>query len=232
MCSKFGVYPGPSGRHDARALAVPGRPGDGAFLLAVCAAALVILLLPGPRESLRQRLVGAGALCGAAACAAAAFLVIRATGGAVSAEPSPLDAAQTVSAFDPAWLTDDVGAFLGPWGRTGTAVFGLSALVALVVLGTLLATALGGVEDGGRTAVARAVAVALVAGPSLLVVLNYLVADVYFAIQERYGFSLLPGAVAVAASSWHRQAQALVAAVALPYAVLSAAAWSSPVPGA
>ena len=137
-----------------------------------------------------------------------------------------------MAAFDPLWLTDNVAAFLGPWGRSGTAVFGLSALVAAAVLGTLLATALGGGEDGGRTVVARAVAVAIVAGPSLLVVLNYLVADGYFAIQERYGFSLLPGAVAVAASSWNSNAQAVVAAVALPYVALSAAAWSSPVPGA
>jgi hypothetical protein len=203
-------------------------------LMVVCAAALIVLLLPGAEVRWPRRLLGVVAVGGSAVLATAALTVVgrltaRGDGGA-----SPMDDVFAAEGFDPMWVVGNLQAFVGPLGRPSTQVFVLTSLVALALVGLLIGPALSPAvgAERDRVLLSRALVIMLFAGPVVVLLLVYVTQGAYVPVQSRYGHSLLPGVVAVAAMTWRSRGVQLVVGAALAvYAVASAATWSGPFPG-
>lgn len=181
-------------------------------VLVVCLAALVLVLSPSALYGVRKRVLGAAMLLGGALATGLAVLVVRALLAPADLPPSDLDLAQRADAFSPLWLADNVAAFLSPFGRPGTAVYGLSVVAVIVVVGLAAAAAVYLPSSDRRQRLAVATAVMLVLGPLLLVVLTYATSHQYFPMRERYGYTLFPAVVALAAGALRTRGQLAAAA--------------------
>ena len=203
-------------------------------LMVVCAAAMIVLLLPSRAVGWPRRVVGVLAVGGTAVATTALLSVV----GRLTARPgggrSPMDDIFGVSAFDPMWLVGNLGAFLGPLNRPTGVGFTVSVVVALALFGLLFAAAMSpatAAEDRDRVLLSRALVFVLLAGPAVVVLLVYVSSSNYVPVQSRYGYSLLPGVVATAAMTWRTWGvQLAVGGAVAIYAVLGIATWSAPFP--
>jgi hypothetical protein len=169
----------------------------------------------------RRRLWDAVNIVGAAMLASLAWVVIRRLQRSSTVEPYEW---AVVDSLTPGMVLENVGAFVFPLASGLTR--GFAVLLSVAVFGTaayLLASA--------RTpAVHRSLAAGVLAAgtlaPVALVIMNFVVTSYYVATQGRYGLSLVPVAVALAASQVrHRWLQVTLAVVTV---ICLALAWSEP----
>jgi hypothetical protein len=92
--------------------------------------------------------------------------------------------------------------FFGPLARDGRALQ-LSQLVLLLLVSFSVAAAFAPPGADVRKPIAAGLLVLLVVGPGVLIVLVFVGQHQYFPIENRYGYSLLPGAFAIAGSYWN-----------------------------
>ncbi len=91
-----------------------------------------------------------------------------------------------------------------------------------VLVGSLLVALVALTRRDRRYALALATGALLLAGPLLLVAVNFVVRGSYTIIEPRYGTTLVPVQCAIAATFWSKRALAAVAvlAVVAPVAVV------------
>ena len=120
----------------------------------------------------------------------------------------PQNALMLKEAFDPAWLTTSLMSMLTPLqphflqsvlqGSVGTIAINLAnvGLLALAVVGAVRSR-----PGSAVRALAIATGAAALAFPALLTLINYATINVQFGIPPRYGFTLVPAMVVIAASA-------------------------------
>ncbi|GEK21660.1 glycosyltransferase family 39 protein [Cellulomonas xylanilytica] len=166
------------------------------IVMAGCAAFLAAFAWhreEGPRP--RRRLWDAVNLGATAVAATLAWVVIRRLTRTSDVEPYPWAVVDSLSLPQ---VLENLGAFVYPWS-TGTAR-GFAILLAVAVFGVAGWLVL----SRDTAAVQRNLAIGLLASAALapiaLVVMNWVVTRYYVPTQGRYGLSLVPLAVALAAS--------------------------------
>ena len=204
--------------------------GAGALAMAVKApnvvvvvAACLYLLLRGalarrfpddtsPRSP-REYVLAAVALAGGAALTSAVWLVTR----AVLAGPgtSPMERDERVSVLRPAQIIENIARFVTPWDREPSSLYPLAVLTSYLFVGSLLVALVALKARERRYAIAVATGVVLVAGPLLLVAVNFLLRGTYTIIEPRYGSTLVPVQCALAATFWTGRSLYLVAVLAV-----------------
>lgn len=190
-------------------------------ILVVGATGLTILLATEAGRSLRDRIVGAATLGGATVGAAAVIAVIMSL-RAESGYDSPQDLAYHVPSLTLDHFLANFGAFVTPLARDGREL-GLAELFFTLVIGLVVAAAFTLPRSDVRQPLASSLLFISAVGPSVIVLLVFVAQSQYTVIWGRYGFSLLPGILAIAATFWTPARRlTLVASLAVPYAVLSA----------
>ena len=116
------------------------------------------------------------------------------------------------SSFQPHFLLDNIGQFLVPWSP-GPAM-GLTAVVVVWCYGTAARTTTEPGADPALRRLSLAVMTAGTFGAVVLVISNYLLQHAYYPIPVRYGFALVPVALALGATAVNTRA-ALAAGAAL-----------------
>ena len=168
----------------------------------------------------REYVVSAAALVGGAVVASATWLVVRAT----LAGPglSPMERDEKVGWLHPSQVVENLARFITPWDREPSSVYPLAVITSYVFVGSLLVALAALSRRDRRWALALTTGVVLLAGPLLLVAVNYLVRGSYTIIEPRYGTTLVPIQCAIAATFWSGRAliAVTVLAVAAPLAVL------------
>jgi len=168
----------------------------------------------------RDYLLAAVALVGGAVAASATWLVVRAS----MAGPglSPMEQDERVGWLRPSQVIENLARFITPWDREPSSVYPLAVITSYLFVGSLLVAVVALSRRDRRYSLALTTGVVLLAGPLLLVAVNYLVRGSYTIIEPRYGTTLVPIQCAVAATFWSGRALAAVAvvAVAAPLAVL------------
>lgn len=149
---------------------------------------------PHPRRPDRRRLIGAATLLGSLVAGSLLWLVVRAASAITDDPPFPdLD----VDAFDGLFLYENVGMFLRSWSDGPAA--GLTLLVVLWCYGS----AVGALSRPSTDSRLRPLALSLLAlgtlGALVFVLSTYVLLSQYVLIPERYGFSLVPLALAFGA---------------------------------
>ena len=188
-------------------------------LLVVGSAAIAVLSSHRLRPW-RDRLIGAGAL-GLGAVASSGIIGVITAVRAERGFDSPQDRAQHVASLTVDHLLRNLDAFLSPLVRDG-AEQELGHLLIILVLGLLVAAAFVVPGDDVRQPVATGHLLATIVGPALLVLLVFVAQHQYADIQERYGYSLVPGITAVAASFWTTPLRlAAAAALVVPTSIVA-----------
>ena len=211
--------------------------GAGALAMAVKAPNIVVVVAAGlyllTRAALARRhpddtsprsprdyVLAAAALAGGAALTSAVWLLTRAA--LAGSGTSPMERDEQVSILRPAQIIENVARFITPWDREPSSLYPLAVLTSYLFVGSLLvALAVLKRRDRGY-ALAVATGVVLVAGPLLLVAVNFGVRGTYTIIEPRYGTTLVPIQCALAATFWTGRALYLVGALAVvaPVAVV------------
>ncbi|MGH9265340.1 MAG: hypothetical protein ACRD1D_11675, partial [Acidimicrobiales bacterium] len=199
--------------------------GSGAALVALAAAGVLAMAVKGPNvvvvvagalyllirfvlsrrgeaaRSPRQYLMAAAALSGGAAVASLTWLVVRA---ALARDvTTPMEEAERVSGLlRPAQVLENVARFVTVWDREPSSVYPLAVITSYLFVGSLLVALAVLARRDPRRALAMATVIVLLAGPLLLVALNFLVRDSYAIVEPRYGTTLVPVQAAIAASLW------------------------------
>ena len=172
------------------------------------------------RESVRGHVPAAAALLGGAAAASLAWLLVR----AAMAVPgtSPIEEAERASVLRPGQVLENVARFITPWDREPSALYPLAVITSYLFVGSLLVALATLPRRDRRYALALVVGAVLLAGPLLLVAVNFLVRGTYAIVEPRYGTTLVPIQCAIAASLWSGRALVAVVALAIvaPAAVL------------
>jgi hypothetical protein len=172
-------------------------------------------------RSPREYVMAAVALAGGAALASAVWLVTR----AALAGPglSPMERDERVSVLRPAQILENVARFITPWDREPSSLYPLAVLTSYLLVGSVLVALFSLKRRDRRYAIALATGVVLVAGPLLLVGVNFAVRGTYTIIEPRYGSTLVPILCALAATFWAGRAMYAVVALAVvaPLAVLA-----------
>lgn len=161
----------------------------------------------------REYVLAAVALVGGAALTSAVWLVTR----AVLAGPgtSPMERDERVSILRPAQIIENVARFITPWDREPSSLYPLAVLTSYLFVGSLLVAVVALKARDRRYAIALATGVVLIAGPLLLVGVNFAVRGTYTIIEPRYGSTLVPIQCALAATFWTKRALYLVAVLAV-----------------
>jgi hypothetical protein len=160
------------------------------------------------------------AVVGGAAVASATWLVVRASLAGPGVTPMELD--ERVGSLRPSQLIENVARFITPWDREPSSLYPLAVITSYLLVGSLLAALIAGPRRERRHSLALATGVVLVAGPLLLVAVNFLIRGSYTIVEPRYGSTLVPIQCAIAATFWSRRALYAVTALAVvaPTAVL------------
>jgi len=212
--------------------------GAGALAMAVKAPNVVVVVAAGlymliraalarrhpddtSARSPREYVLAAGAMVGGAALASAVWLVTRAA--LAGPGTSPMERDERVSILRPAQLLENIARFVTPWDREPSSLYPLAVLTSYLFVGSLLVALVALKRRDRRYALALAAGVVLVAGPLLLVGVNFVVRGTYTIIEPRYGTTLVPIQCALAATFWTGRALYLVAvlAVAAPLALVA-----------
>lgn len=172
------------------------------------------------RRSPREYLLAAGALVGGAAGASTMWLVTRAALAVPGRSPMELD--EQVGMLRPAQVLENLGRFINVWDREPSSLYPLAVITSYLFVGSLLVALVALSRRDRRYSLALVTGVVLIAGPLLLVAVNFLVRGSYTIVEPRYGSTLVPIQCAIAATFWSRRALFAVAALAVvaPLAVL------------
>lgn len=182
-------------------------------VLVVLAAAIAIVVAGRTFRPLAERLRGAAALVVPLIVTTVAVAAVTAV-LAVAGRSSPQDNQQYVAALNPRHLLVNLDAFIGPLGRSPE-LADISSLSFLLILSFLVAAAFSLPAEDVRRSLGAAVLGMFVVGPILLILVVFVAQHQYFAVAERYGFNLLPGAFAIAASYWKSRFQLLAVSLLL-----------------
>lgn len=165
-----------------------------------------------PRSPRAYALAAAG-LVGGAALTSAVWLATRAA--LAGAGSSPMERDERVSVLRPAQIIENVARFVTPWDREPSSLYPLAVLTSYLFVGSLLVALFALKTRERRYAIAVATGVVLIAGPLLLVGVNFGVRGTYAIIEPRYGSTLVPIQCALAATFWTGRALYLVAVLAV-----------------
>lgn len=212
--------------------------GAGALAMAVKAPNVVVVMAGGlyllTRAALARRhpddtsprsprdyVVAAASLVGGAALTSAVWLVTRAALAAPGTTPMERD--EQVSILRPAQVIENIARFITPWDREPSSLYPLAVLTSYLFVGSLLVAVVALKPRDRRYAAALATGVVLIAGPLLLVGVNFAVRGTYTITEPRYGSTLVPITCALAATFWTGRALYPVAALAAvaPLAVVA-----------
>ena len=171
-------------------------------------------------RSPHQYAAAAVALLGGAAVASVAWLVTRAA--LAGPGTSPMERDEQVGMLRPSQVLENLARFITPWDREPSSVYPLAVLTSYLFVGSLLVALVALSRRERRYSLALATGVVLIAGPLLLVGINFAVRGSYSLVEPRYGSTLVPIQCAVAATFWLGRARWLVFALAVtaPVAVL------------
>jgi hypothetical protein len=174
----------------------------------------------GAERSPRQYLAAAAALVGGAALASATWLVVRAALAGPGLSPMELD--ERVASVRPSQVIENLARFVTPWDREPSSLYPLAVITSYLLIGSLLVALFTCSRGERRHSLALATGIVLLAGPLLLVAVNFLVRGSYTIVEPRYGTTLVPIQCAIAATFWSRRALLAVTtlAVVAPAAVL------------
>jgi hypothetical protein len=189
-------------------------------ILVVGACCLAILVADNSFRPRKERIRGVVTLAGsslAAMVVLAAVMALRSDNGG----PSVLEEAQRVSSLRWWHFTGNLTAFLGPLSRDPGAVQ-LSYLVVLLFGAFLVLASFAEVGTDIRKPFSAGLLVFLVVGPGLLILLVFVVNHQYFPIENRYGYSLVPGSLAIGGTYWDSRLRlGLVSLVLVPYIAMT-----------
>jgi len=171
-------------------------------------------------RSPRRYAAAAAALLGGAAVASVAWLVTR--GALAGPGTSPMERDEQVGMLRPSQVLENLARFITPWDREPSSLYPLAVLTSYLFVGSLLVALVALSRRDRRYSLALATGVVLIAGPLLLVGVNFAVRGSYTVVQPRYGSTLVPIQCAIAATFWSGWARRFVAALAVtaPVAVL------------
>jgi hypothetical protein len=182
---------------------------------------------PGLRAALSGRWVRFALVAGVAAVVAGAgWGLVPSALATVDPTVIPQALMFHQEAFQPVWLFESLDMFMTPlrpeFGTSAMEGDAASAIAAVANIGLLLLFAYGAIASRPGSvprALAGAAAGALILLPPVLVLVNYVTAQIHVPLlPPRYGLSILPAMVAVAAmgatSRWSRIALCVAAAVA------------------
>jgi hypothetical protein len=171
-------------------------------------------------RSVRDYVVAAASLAGGATAASAAWLVVRASLALPGTTPMEQD--ERVGMLRPAQVLENLGRFVNVWDREPSSLYPLAVITSYLLVGSLLVAVVVLSPRERRYALAVVTGVVLLAGPLLLVGVNFVVRGTYAIVEPRYGTTLVPIQCAIAATFWSRRALVAVGAlaVAAPAAVL------------
>ena len=153
----------------------------------------------------RQYLVAAASLLAGGALIAAIWVVVR-TAIALAGVTSPMVESQTVDMLRFGYLAENVGRFITAWDVQDSKAYPLALITSYVLIGSLLAAVAVFSPRDRRHTLALVAGGMVVVGPLILVVVTYVTTGTYFRIEPRYGASLVPLQVAIAASFWRSKA--------------------------
>ena len=161
------------------------------------------------------------ALVGGAALASAVWVAVRASLSLPGL--SPLEQAEKVDSLHPSQVVENLARFITPLDREPSSLFPLALLTSYLLVGYLLVALVSVARDDRRYALALVTGTVLIAGPLLLVAVNFGLRGSYAIVEPRYGTTLLPAQAAIAATFWTGRALYLVAvlAVAAPVALVA-----------
>jgi hypothetical protein len=130
---------------------------------------------------------------------------------------------ERVSVLRPAQIIENIARFITPWDREPSSLYPLAVLTSYLFVGSLLVALVALKTRERRYAIAVATGVVLIAGPLLLVAVNFGVRGTYTIVEPRYGSTLVPIQCALAATFWTGRALYLVAvlAAAAPVALVT-----------
>lgn len=172
-------------------------------------------------RSPREYVMAGVALVGGTALTSAVWLVTRAA--LAGPGTSPMERDERVSVLRPAQIIENIARFITPWDREPSSLYPLAVLTSYLFVGSLLVALVALKARERRYAIAVATGVVLIAGPLLLVAVNFGVRGTYTIVEPRYGSTLVPIQCALAATFWTGRALYLVAvlAAAAPLALVA-----------
>jgi hypothetical protein len=213
-----------------RTRGLAGLAGAGALAMAVKAPNGLVVVVGGLYLLYRAVRGGAGdrqpylrafsALVGGAAVASAVWVAVRASLSLPGL--SPLEQAEKVDSLHPSQVVENLARFITPLDREPSSLFPLALLTSYLLVGYLLVALVSVARDDRRYALALVTGTVLIAGPLLLVAVNFGLRGSYAIVEPRYGTTLLPAQAAIAATFWTGRALYAVGALAVvaPVAVL------------
>ncbi len=177
----------------------------------------------GLRRSPREHVRAAAALVGGAAVTSAVWLVTRAA--LAGPGTTPMERDEQVGMLRPAQVIENIGRFINIWDREPSSLYPLAVITSYLFVGSLLVALVALSHRDRRWALALVAGMVLIAGPLLLVGVNFVVRGTYTIVEPRYGSTLVPIQCAIAATFWSRRALYAVGvlAVAAPVAVVARA---------
>ncbi len=211
--------------------AAPGRgalavlAGAGAMAMAFKAPNIVVVLAGAlylvaravlsrsEGRSAGEYAAAAGALVGGAALASVTWLAVR----AALAGPglTRMEQDERIGSLRPSHIIENVARFITPWDREPSSLYPLAVLTSYLLVGSLLVALVTLPRRDRRFALALAAGAVLVAGPLLLVAVNFVVRGTYTIVEPRYGTTLVPVQCALAATFWSKRALYAVTALAV-----------------
>jgi len=171
-------------------------------------------------RSSRDYVMAGVALVGGAAVTSAVWLVVRAA--LAGTGTSPMERDERVGVLRPSQVLENVARFITPWDREPSSLYPLAVVTSYLFVGSLLVAVVALRPRDHRRSLALATGIVLLAGPLLLVAVNFVVRGSYTIIEPRYGTTLVPIQCAIAATFWSGRALWAVAvlAVVAPVALL------------
>lgn len=157
----------------------------------------------------RRYLWAAGSLLGGAGVVTVVWLGAR-MALAIPEVTSPMEQSFGVTRLSISQLTENVGRFISIWDVTTAKSYPFALITSSVLIGSLIAAVVAFNHNDRRHTLAMVTGGMVMVGPLLLVVSTVITAGTYFAIEPRYGATLVPLECALAACMWRGRA-ALVA---------------------
>jgi hypothetical protein len=177
-------------------------------------------LAEGDGPTPRQYVEAAVALLAGAAVVSATWLAVRAA--LARSVVTPMERDERVDVLRPSQILENVARFITPWDREPSSLYPLAVITSYLLVGSLLVALVALTRRDRRYVLALAAGALLLAGPLLLVAVNFVVRGSYTIVEPRYGTTLIPVQCAIAATFWSRRALVAVAvlAVVAPVAVV------------
>jgi hypothetical protein len=172
------------------------------------------------RRSAREYAEAGVALVGGAAVTSLVWLVTRAA--LAGPGTTPMERDEQVGMLRPAQVIENIGRFVNIWDREPSTLYPLAVITSYLLVGSLLVALVARSRHDRLWALALVTGVVLIAGPLLLVGVNFVVRGTYTIVEPRYGSTLVPIECAIAATFWSGRALYAVAALAVvaPLAVV------------